>query len=56
MLPKVGGQVAANFTMHKSIDLFMLTKNQEVGGHLSADRKPAELGGQARKFKQIDLN
>ena len=51
MLPKVGGQVAANFTMHKSIDLFMLKKND-----LSADRKLAELGGQARKFKQIDLN
>jgi hypothetical protein len=33
-LPEVGGHLAANFSMHKSIDLFMLKQNQKVGGHL----------------------
>jgi hypothetical protein len=38
---KVGGQVAANFSEHKSFWLFMLSYETKVGGHVSA--RPATI-------------
>jgi hypothetical protein len=43
--PKVGGHLAANFSIHNSFGIFMLKHNSKVGGQPVATAEPPKTGG-----------